>query len=128
MHDAIAQPTGHLPMLLQHDLGQPILEIFEVAIFAQGRYNSSIYQVNKKNLDPRLLISGTQFDRCRCSLPGLTGFTANRRGRTDADELTLTVCINRRTKKNRKPKKIITTKTIVFLDYVFKTMFLKDFI
>ncbi|SVC87650.1 uncharacterized protein METZ01_LOCUS340504, partial [marine metagenome] len=28
---------------------------------------------------------GTQQHRCRCSLPGLTGFTDNRRGETNAD-------------------------------------------
>ena len=30
------------------------------------------------------LNSGTRHRRCRCSLPGLTGFTTSRRGETDA--------------------------------------------
>ena len=33
---------------------------------------------------PRQHPSGTRSHRCRCSLPGLTGFTADRRGGTDA--------------------------------------------
>ncbi len=34
---------------------------------------------------PRQPIPGTRRHRCRCSLPGLTGFTADRRGVADAD-------------------------------------------
>jgi len=35
---------------------------------------------------PRQPDPGTQLDRYRCSLPGLTGFTACCRGGTDADQ------------------------------------------
>ncbi len=34
---------------------------------------------------PRQPFPGTRRRRCRCSLPGLTGFTGGRRGVTDAD-------------------------------------------
>src|SRR5262249_21648392 len=39
---------------------------------------------------PRQPDPGTQLDRYRCSLPGLTGFTACCRGGTDADQRYLT--------------------------------------
>ena len=34
---------------------------------------------------PRQQLPGTRLHRYRCSLPGLTGFTAGRRGEADAD-------------------------------------------
>ena len=40
---------------------------------------------------PRQPLPGTRRRRCRCSLPGLTGFTANRREEADADRRALSL-------------------------------------
>ena len=39
-----------------------------------------------KKKGPHQLLPGTRYDRCRCSLPGLTGFTADRREVAGADQ------------------------------------------
>ncbi len=69
-----------------------------VAIFSREPYNSLTVETRAhRNPDPRQLDPGTRSGRCRCSLPGLTEFTADRRGGTDADECTLTASRTNRT-------------------------------
>jgi len=46
---------------------------------------------------PRQPLPGTRRHRYRCSLPGLTGFTANRRGEADADRRRLSPLAGRDT-------------------------------
>ena len=46
---------------------------------------------------PRQPLPGTRRHRYRCSLPGLTGFTANRRGEADADRRRLSLLAGRDT-------------------------------
>src|SRR6202035_471393 len=67
-------------MLLSDHVGEALRPPFARQCYISHNSPFIHWEVIRTSLD-----SGTRHRRCRCSLPGLTGFTTGRRGVADAD-------------------------------------------